>query len=312
MMMSQLSLPNLIIAGVGKAGTTSLFSYLALHPDICASSIKETCYFLPLRYGGTLPPIKQYQQYFTHCNNEKYIMESTPRYFHGGKAVAQAIKQKLGHVKIILSFREPVSRLLSTYKFEKSMMNLDQDCSLADYIQLCKNMPPAERKKQENIIYWGIEAGFYADYLPAWFDVFGDSVKIIFFDQLQNDRSQLLRELCTWLNIEYSFPNENKLTIENKSINYKNKSIHRFGRFLNRKFERFWRKNIHLKHLLRNIYCLINEQPFEEDYPDHILEYLESVFRPYNQRLATELSKRGYKNLPSWLTEAREPASKVK
>jgi hypothetical protein len=310
-MRPQLSLPNLIIAGVGKAGTTSLFSYLALHPDICASSIKETCYFLSLRYGGKLPPINQYHQHFRHYSNEKYIMESTPGYFYGGKAVAQAIKQELGHVKIILSFREPVSRLLSSYKFAKSKMKLEQDVSLAEYIQLCENMPPAERRKQENNPYWGIEGGFYADYLSAWFDVFGESVKIIFFEQLQNERFQLLRELCAWLDIEYNFPYEKRLTIENRSINYKNKSLHRVGRFINRKFEIFWRKNPYLKHLVRNIYCLMNEQPFEEDYPDHILEYLESIFRPYNLRLATELSKRGYKDLPSWLTEARETASKA-
>ena len=45
-----------IIAGVNKAGTTSLFVSLSTHPDVAPSSIKETRYFLPPRYGEPLPP----------------------------------------------------------------------------------------------------------------------------------------------------------------------------------------------------------------------------------------------------------------
>ena len=40
-----------IIAGVNKAGTTSLFVSLSTHPDVAPSSIKETRFFLPARYG---------------------------------------------------------------------------------------------------------------------------------------------------------------------------------------------------------------------------------------------------------------------
>ena len=39
-------LPNVIIAGTQKAGTTSLFRYLADHPSVCPSSIKEVDFFL--------------------------------------------------------------------------------------------------------------------------------------------------------------------------------------------------------------------------------------------------------------------------
>ncbi len=44
--------PNLVIVGVVKSGTTSLFNYLSQHPDICPSDVKETRYFDPLRFGG--------------------------------------------------------------------------------------------------------------------------------------------------------------------------------------------------------------------------------------------------------------------
>jgi hypothetical protein len=34
-------LPNLLLAGIGKAGTTSMFWHLSQHPDICPSRVKE-------------------------------------------------------------------------------------------------------------------------------------------------------------------------------------------------------------------------------------------------------------------------------
>ena len=41
---------NLIVAGVSKCGSTSLFSYLAAHPDVCGSNVKETQFFMPLKF----------------------------------------------------------------------------------------------------------------------------------------------------------------------------------------------------------------------------------------------------------------------
>ncbi len=38
-------LPNLVVAGVPKAGTTSLYAYLAQHPDVFAPKTKEIYYF---------------------------------------------------------------------------------------------------------------------------------------------------------------------------------------------------------------------------------------------------------------------------
>lgn len=40
----------LIIGGTTKAGTTSIFRYLSAHPDVCASSLKETRFFLDKDY----------------------------------------------------------------------------------------------------------------------------------------------------------------------------------------------------------------------------------------------------------------------
>lgn len=86
-------LPNLVIAGVGGAGTTSLFSYLIQHPDICGASVKEVRYFTPIKYGHSLADLASYAHYFSHCADEKYLVESTPGYFYGGEALTSAMRE---------------------------------------------------------------------------------------------------------------------------------------------------------------------------------------------------------------------------
>ncbi len=302
-------LPNLVIAGVVKAGTTSVYSYLSLHPDICCSTVKETCYFSYYRYGqwdsrykNSDDPFEQYRQYFSHSEKQKYVMEATPGYFEGGEKVAKAIKNTLGdEVKIIIILREPISRLISFFKYKKSMLELDKELSLAEYLRQCEAFSPEERVKKENDTYWGIEGGFYANYLEDWLNVFGKSVYITFFDELKKDPKLFLSKICTWLEIDPTVFESKELGVENKSLDYKNKYLQQFALLINSKAEKFWRANSGIKHFLRNIYYNLNSLPHQEKISEQTLNYLQSLYEPYNLKLAAQLLARNYTNLPQWL-----------
>lgn len=71
---------NLRLAGVPKAGTTSLFEYLGQHPEICASTYKGPGYISPLRRGEALPSLDSYRKNFAHCAGQRHAMEATPSY----------------------------------------------------------------------------------------------------------------------------------------------------------------------------------------------------------------------------------------
>ncbi|MBA2566920.1 MAG: hypothetical protein H0V08_03905, partial [Thermoleophilaceae bacterium] len=81
---SRRPLPNLVIAGPGKAGTTSLFAYLARHADVCASRVKQAQYFSPAPYraGGGTGQVADLD-YLDHWRSEPYRLEATPSYFYG-------------------------------------------------------------------------------------------------------------------------------------------------------------------------------------------------------------------------------------
>jgi hypothetical protein len=108
-------LPNLVIVGVGKARTTSLFEYLGQHPDICPSAVKETDHFSPLRFaGGVLPPIESYLRHFRHCAGSRWVLEATPAYCYGGQPVIDAMREVLGRPRVVIILREPAERLVRT------------------------------------------------------------------------------------------------------------------------------------------------------------------------------------------------------
>src|SRR5205809_803028 len=89
-------LANLVVIGVSKAGTTSLFESLGTHPDIGLSDHKELRYFTPLRYGQPLAPLASYSEHFRDCVEERYAVEATPGYFYGGRPLARTLRETCG------------------------------------------------------------------------------------------------------------------------------------------------------------------------------------------------------------------------
>jgi hypothetical protein len=189
------------------------------------------------------------------------------------------------------------------YRFQKNMLKLDRNLDFGEYIKQCEQMPLTEATKRENNRYWGLRGGFYANYLENWFDTFeGEkSVKIVFFDRLRTNPVELLQEVCQWLDINDNLYNSESLEIENKTVNYSNKFFHQAALELNSKSEIFLRANPQIKKALRKVYYAVNAQPDRETISEETRAYLESMYTPYNHRLAMQLREKGYTNLPDWL-----------
>jgi len=298
-----LPLPNLVIAGVVKAGTTSVFTYLSQHPEICGSSVKEAQYFSGYRYGKTIKPIDTYRKLFSNWKGEKFTLEATPGYFEGGEFLAEKIRNTVNEdIKILIILREPVDRLLSFFKYKKSILKLNKELGLGEYISQCENMSYDERCKQGNDTYWGIDGGFYSNHLPGWFEVFGDAVKVMFFDSLKEDRRDFMADLCNWLDIDDSIYDSLNLEIENKSQNYRSKHLQSLALTINQKMEVFFRRLPHLKHTMRNLYVLLNNNAYNERYPEETLDHIRSIYHPYNVQLAAILEAHNCTKLPGWLS----------
>lgn len=306
--MSDLKLPNLIIGGVHKAGTTSVFTYLSMHPDVCGSSTKEIGFFMPLKYGEDLPPLTEYSDYWSHCpRNKKYLLEASPSYLYGGHNIAERIKDELGNkVKIIFIFRNPADRLFSFYERKKVNTYLSSNVNFKDFIDRSVAQSTKESEKYEDnedaLFVRGVKEGFYIEYLPPWTTLYGDRLKIMFFEDLKKDASAFMKELCNWLELDFAVYSPNDFKVENQTIAYRNRWLHKTMLSVNKKFESFWRKNVGLKRTLRSMYKRLNaEDRKRERISEEDRKYLDQIYFPYNKRLAEFLRGNGILQLPEWL-----------
>ncbi|MBD0323094.1 MAG: sulfotransferase domain-containing protein, partial [Aldersonia sp.] len=171
-------LPNLLIAGVTKAGTTSLFAYLAQHPQICAASSKDINYFSPLRRGEPVTqPLSVHDQYFSHCDGRIYRLDASPDYFNGDKPVVDAVHDQYPGVKIIMILRDPVRRLWSSFKYRKSLGRLDSATTFDEFFDDCLESYHLERYGTADYEHHRtLPLARYAEHLALWFDAFGDDV----------------------------------------------------------------------------------------------------------------------------------------
>jgi hypothetical protein len=294
-------LPNLIIAGLGKAGTTSLFWYLSQHPEICTSQVKEIRYFSAAATGAALPPIESYAAHFQDCGDRRYVMEASPQYFHGGPPVIDAIRRSLEDPRVVLSLRDPVDRLWSQYRFAKSRMGpVPGSMTFDQYVERSLRVRrEGQPLTPQNQPYWHLSGGFYVEHLSAWLDAFGDDLRVVFFEQLAEDPAAVVIGLCRWLGIDESPASRFTYSVENKTEQFRSGLLQRAALALNS--ERLLGSRRRLKAPLRRLYYGINRKPPSERMSEEARTLLQAEFGPANDALSEALRKRGYTDLPDWL-----------
>ena len=296
------SLPNLLIIGVAKAGTTSLYRYLGQHPDVGLADIKELRYFSALRYGEELGPIEGYSKHFEHCTRERYRMEATPGYYAGGRVVADAVNALLPEPRVIVIFRDPVDRCWSWFRFVRSTARIPKDMSFSDYLERCEKLHREGVDGQRvNQPFWGLGGGCYEMWLEAWLDVFGDRCRIEFFEELARDPRATTEQQCTWLALDPSVCADFRYHVENRTVQYKNRALQKAALAMNRRSERFFTRHPDLKRALRGAYYRVNSEGSDDRMTAPERDRLREFYAPHNERLSAMLAAAGRKDYPDWL-----------
>jgi Sulfotransferase domain len=294
-------LPDLVIIGVSKAGTTSLFHYLRQHPEVCPSDVKEVRYLTPLRYGEKLEPISSYTAHFSGCGQETYAMEATPGYFYGGRDLAHGLHELSPSVRAVVSLREPGARCWSWFRFVKSRTRIPKDMSFTTYLDRCEELNRQGRDGDyENQPFWGLGGGCYANWLDAWSNELDDRFRVLFFDDIVEDPRGTVKALCEWLGIDSGVVDQFQLTVDNKTEPYRNRAVQTAAVRLNRRSERFFLRHERTKRVLRRIYYAANKAPSEEQMSEDERLRLRAFYRDHNARLADKLDTLGLSLPSSW------------
>jgi hypothetical protein len=184
-------LPNFIIIGAGKCGTTSLHAYLKRHPQIYICPKKETYFFLNemsrakhKRYGVTTT-LEDYLELFKDAPEGSLIGEISTNYYAYPES-AQLIHNLIPDIKIIAILRNPADRAFSSYQ-----MFVQQGHEKRRFQDL---VSPDDKH---------VKRGFYYAELSPFFKVFNrNQIKILFFDDLCKDPDSFTRNLFQYLGVD--------------------------------------------------------------------------------------------------------------
>ena len=106
------------VAGVQKAGTTALDTFLREHPDIGLPRVKEIHYFDEETINWAVPDYSRLHRFFSPIE-DKVFGQITPVYSYWEPAAAR-IKAYNPAMKLILILRDPVDRAYSQWEMQAS------------------------------------------------------------------------------------------------------------------------------------------------------------------------------------------------
>lgn len=219
-------MPNFLIIGAAKAGTTSLYYYLKQHPDIYMSSVKEPHFFsfegesLSFRRANNQPDpinqvavttLEQYTQLFDGVTTEKRIGEASPSYLHTPKA-AERIKFYIPDVKLIAILRHPAERAFSAFTGQYLHGVQHGEPHLTNFEEAVHS---EEKFMQENWtpIFFYKKLGFYYEQLSYYYQLFPkDQIYVCLNEDLQKDAGRTLANLFRYLEVDEQFvPNTSQI-----------------------------------------------------------------------------------------------------
>lgn len=207
-----MTLPNFVIAGTARSGTTSLYYYLKQHSDIGFPKQKEPKFFSSL--GLTFPhagpgdqnvdrlmvrDFDSYQKLFDGLEGKARIGEASSDYLFHHKHSAAEMRRVLGDVPIILCLRNPVDRAYSAYQ------NLVRD--QRETLSFVDALVAEEQRLGNNWDWmWAYKhGGLYADQVATFSRTFS-SVKVVLFEDLEKDPPKVVRELFDFLGVARDVP----------------------------------------------------------------------------------------------------------
>lgn len=196
-------LPNFIIIGVAKAGTTSLYRYLDQHPQVFMCPIKGTNFFgyedarawkwtdegdPPLLRHFQVTTLDAYEAMFARASEEVAIGEASPQYFRCPTA-ARRIHECIPGVKLVANLRNPADRAFSGFL----MRTRRGEAVKSIYEELTLESSH-------------VKEGFYYRRMKRYFDLFPkDQIKIYIFEEFRKDPAKVVIDLFGFLGVGKNF-----------------------------------------------------------------------------------------------------------
>lgn len=273
-----MSLPNFLICGTQKGGSTALYYYLKEHPQIYLHSKKEIHYFDLNYHRG----IEWYKRYFKNTPPDcKAIGEASPSYMYL-EEVAERIFWLIPDIKLIFILRDPVRRAYSHYWHE---VNLGYEwMSFENALE-----KEEERLKRGDIFnrqhYSYKDRGKYIDQLERFRKYFSkDQMLVVINDELKKKPESTLKKILKFLDVDENFSSRSWHIQIYPGRSPRIWKIQRLKRYIP----------------IRSAHVLIDLVNLKSGYPTMDFQTRETLikyFKPYNKKLQSFLNRQ----LKGWL-----------
>ena len=205
-------LPNFLIVGAAKSGTTSLWKYLDAHPEVFMSRKKEPLFFLSSYVKGlntdyadcrylidsSIHNLHDYRSLFSLARDEKALGEASVGYLSSSELAIPQIVALLGDVRIVIILRNPIDRAYSAFTHQRLLGSETLEFEVA----LQKE---AERiKKRTNPAFYYLRNGLYSSSVNDYLRNFS-RVNVSLFDDLEDNAPKLVNELYRFLEVDDTF-----------------------------------------------------------------------------------------------------------
>src|SRR4051812_13577463 len=243
-------LPDFLIAGVPKAGTTALHAALVRHPGLFLPAVKEPKFFLtdgrPPATGGP-GDVQTYQEHVWRPEDYEALFDPAPPGARLGEATPFYLYERGGHERIkalvpsarlILLLRDPVDRAHSNWTH---LWNAGLEPE-ADFLAACRAEP--ERKAAGWAGFWHyISLGRYGEQVQHLYRHFPrEQVLLLRYRELKDAPGATLDRVCAFLGVETglltSIPRENvnRHVVEDNGVNRVLRALLRTGGHVGHRF----------------------------------------------------------------------------
>jgi hypothetical protein len=197
-------LPDFLILGAQKAGTTALYAYLRWHPQVTGPSFKEVSFFDRHYARG-----ERWYRAHLPIRRSGIVGEASPSYlFH--PLASERVARMLPRARLIALLRNPVDRAFSHYQHEVALGR--EELSFEDALAREDERMQGELERMLrdpsyfSYAWWNhtyAARGRYAEQLERWLDAFPrEQLLVLFTEELAADTAGTYRRVLDFLGVD--------------------------------------------------------------------------------------------------------------
>ena len=206
-------MPNFLMIGAPKSGTSSIYNYLQQHPQIYMSPEKEPHFFTlenekidfqgpgdEGRFDNAVTQLEDYLKLFDGVSEEIAIGEASTTYLSSVKA-PERINHYIPNAKLIAVLRNPIDAAYASFLH----LVRDGDEPLIDFALALQAEEQRISQNWEGIWHY-TKRGLYSVQLKRYFDVFKpEQIKVYLYEDFKSNPVKILQNIFVFLGVEHTF-----------------------------------------------------------------------------------------------------------